>query len=126
MSVAPLSNSSTVSGATERVVTPNGSVPVPDKTSGASTYSPPLARDVSLSVGGGAASFSGVTGMSTTESRRRNAEQREAALRADEFLAEVEPNRVFCRLCNKWVQLRQDSSFCAYPWVQHRGKCLAR
>lgn len=60
------------------------------------------------------------------ESRRRNAEQRAATLRADTLIGEVEPNRVFCSLCQKWVQLRQDSSFCAYPWLQHRGKCLAR
>lgn len=60
------------------------------------------------------------------ESRRRNAEQRAATLRADTLIGAVEPNRVFCSLCQKWVQLRQDSSYCAYPWVQHRGKCLAR
>ena len=60
------------------------------------------------------------------ESRRRNAEQRAATLRADRLIGEVEPNRVFCSLCQKWVQLRQDSSYCAYPWLQHRGKCLAR
>ncbi|KAF8991893.1 hypothetical protein BDQ17DRAFT_1413578 [Cyathus striatus] len=60
------------------------------------------------------------------ESRRRNAEQRAATLRADTLIGKVEPNRVFCVLCQKWVQLRQDSSYCAYPWVQHRGKCLAR
>lgn len=60
------------------------------------------------------------------ESRRRNAEQRAATLRADPLIGEVEPNRVFCSLCQKWVQLRQDSSYCAYPWLQHRGKCLAR
>ncbi|KAJ7452907.1 hypothetical protein FB451DRAFT_1521045, partial [Mycena latifolia] len=60
------------------------------------------------------------------ESRRRNAEQRAATLRADVLIREVEPNRVFCSLCAKWVQLRQDSSYCAYPWLQHRGKCLAR
>ncbi|KAG5351096.1 hypothetical protein C0989_008004 [Termitomyces sp. Mn162] len=60
------------------------------------------------------------------ESRRRNAEQRAATLRADSLIAQVEPNRVFCSLCQKWVQLRQDSSYCAYPWLQHRGKCLAR
>lgn len=60
------------------------------------------------------------------ESRRRNAEQRAATLRADALVGEVEPNRVFCSLCKKWVQLRQDSSYCAYPWLQHRGKCLAR
>jgi hypothetical protein len=60
------------------------------------------------------------------ESRRRNAEQRAATLKADTLIGSVEPNRVFCSLCKKWVQLRQDSSYCAYPWLQHRGKCLAR
>ncbi|KAJ7732359.1 hypothetical protein DFH07DRAFT_871080 [Mycena maculata] len=60
------------------------------------------------------------------ESRRRNAEQRAATLRGDVLIRDVEPNRVFCSLCAKWVQLRQDSSYCAYPWLQHRGKCLAR
>ncbi|TFK21655.1 hypothetical protein FA15DRAFT_69738 [Coprinopsis marcescibilis] len=60
------------------------------------------------------------------ESRRRNAEQRADALRKDHLIGEVEPNRVFCKLCQKWVQLRQDSSFCAYPWQQHRNKCVAR
>ena len=61
-----------------------------------------------------------------SESRRRNAEQRAALLRADPLLAEVEPHRVFCGLCRKWVQLRQDSTFCAYPWQQHRSKCVVR
>jgi hypothetical protein len=61
-----------------------------------------------------------------SESRRRNAEQRAALLRADPLLAQVEPHRVFCALCRKWVQLRQDSSFCAYPWQQHRSKCVIR
>jgi hypothetical protein len=60
------------------------------------------------------------------ESRRRNAEHRAAALRADPLVAKVEPGRAFCSLCKKWVQLRQDSSYCAYPWLQHRGKCLMR
>ncbi|KAI0262362.1 hypothetical protein BC834DRAFT_925275 [Gloeopeniophorella convolvens] len=61
-----------------------------------------------------------------SESRRRNAEQRAAQLRADPLLAHVEPHRVFCALCSKWVQLRQDSTFCAYPWQQHRTKCVIR
>ncbi|KAI0685888.1 hypothetical protein BC835DRAFT_1381716 [Cytidiella melzeri] len=60
------------------------------------------------------------------ESRRRNAEQRAASLRSDPLISEVEPSRVFCSVCKKWVQLRQDSSYCAYPWVQHREKCLKR
>ncbi|TFK48363.1 hypothetical protein OE88DRAFT_518359 [Heliocybe sulcata] len=58
--------------------------------------------------------------------RRLNAEQRAAYLRADPLIAHVEPNRVFCSVCEKWVQLRQDSTYCAYPWVMHRGKCVKR
>jgi hypothetical protein len=60
------------------------------------------------------------------DSRRRNAENRAEALRADPLIGKAEPNRVFCTMCQKWVQLRQDSSYCAYPWLQHRGKCMAR
>ncbi|KAI0630482.1 hypothetical protein C8Q77DRAFT_1219460 [Trametes polyzona] len=60
------------------------------------------------------------------EQRRRSAEQRAAALRADPLLGEVEPGRVFCKCCQKWVQLRQDSTYCSYPWLQHRAKCLQR
>ncbi|KAH9940791.1 uncharacterized protein BXZ73DRAFT_75337 [Epithele typhae] len=62
----------------------------------------------------------------TSEPRRRNAEQRAAALRADTLLEQVEPNRVLCKMCRKWVQLRQDSTYCAYPWLQHRAKCLKK
>ncbi|KAG7086224.1 hypothetical protein E1B28_002189 [Marasmius oreades] len=74
----------------------------------------------------GSGSGSGSLSTAAQESRRRNAEQRAATLRADPLIEEVEPNRVFCSLCQKWVQLRQDSSYCAYPWLQHRGKCLVR
>ncbi|KAF9038870.1 hypothetical protein BDZ89DRAFT_404472 [Hymenopellis radicata] len=69
---------------------------------------------------------SGVPQSHFNESRHRNAEQRAATLRADSLILHVEPNRVFCSLCQKWVQLRQDSSYCAYPWLQHRTKCLER
>ncbi|KAJ7056811.1 hypothetical protein C8F01DRAFT_1155129 [Mycena amicta] len=60
------------------------------------------------------------------ESRRRNAEQRAATLRADVLIRAGRAKQSLCSLCTKWVQLRQDSSYCAYPWLQHRGKCLAR
>ncbi|KAF7303638.1 hypothetical protein MIND_00593100 [Mycena indigotica] len=58
--------------------------------------------------------------------RQRNAEDRRARLQSDLLIRTVEPSRVFCTLCKKWVALRRDSSYCAYPWVQHRAKCLAR
>lgn len=95
---------------------PNVEAPTPTKTVGALLNSP-------------TSSFKDLTPTNfppTHESRRRNAEQRAATLRADPLIGEVEPNRVFCTLCKKWVQLRQDSSYCAYPWQQHRSKCLAR
>ncbi|KAM6497547.1 hypothetical protein JOM56_008020 [Amanita muscaria] len=43
---------------------------------------------------------------------------------ADSLISlEVGPNRCSCQ---KWDKLRQDSSYSAYPWLQHCGKCLAR
>ncbi|KAF7424985.1 hypothetical protein PC9H_010296 [Pleurotus ostreatus] len=60
------------------------------------------------------------------EFRRRDAEQRASTLRSDELIRKVEPHRVFCNLCEKWVQLKRHSPYCAYPWRQHREKCIAR
>lgn len=60
------------------------------------------------------------------EVRRRNAEQRAAVLREDPLAGQVEPLRIFCNLCQKWVQLRKDTPYCAYPWVQHKSKCVLR
>ncbi|KIL57956.1 hypothetical protein M378DRAFT_171177 [Amanita muscaria Koide BX008] len=42
---------------------------------------------------------------------------------ADSLISlEVGSNRCSCQ---KWDKLRQDSSYSAYPWLQHCGKCLA-
>ncbi|KAF7330209.1 GLTP domain-containing protein [Mycena venus] len=62
----------------------------------------------------------------SSTSRRHSAEQRAAALRADVLIREVEPYRVFCGLCTKWVKLKADSSYCAYPWLKHRNRCVVR
>ncbi|KAI0741382.1 hypothetical protein C8Q80DRAFT_132696 [Daedaleopsis nitida] len=86
---------------------------------------PPLTTSVSY-VGPAFKDYNPNNFPATQESRRRNADQRAAALRADPCLGDVEPSRVFCKLCRKWVQLRQDSTFCAYPWMQHKAKCLKR
>ncbi|KAI0294495.1 hypothetical protein B0F90DRAFT_1756905 [Multifurca ochricompacta] len=97
----------------ERLTSPLGS---------SSSPQPPPALQPSDAPSSAAAAASAAV----SESRRRNAEQRAAHLRADPLLAQVEPHRVFCALCRKWVQLRQDSTFCAYPWHQHRSKCVIR
>ena len=97
--------------AKDRQLSPSASSPLPSQ-------SAPHLSDTPSSTAGPAGAGS--------ESRRRNAEQRAAQLRTDPLLAQVEPHRVFCALCRKWVQLRQDSTFCAYPWQQHRSKCVIR
>ena len=104
----------------------SSSSPKPARTGLSTTLHPPLLQPRFLP---GDSSFHDLNPANFApahESRRRNAEQRAATLRADRLIGEVEPNRVFCSLCQKWVQLRQDSSYCAYPWLQHRGKCWAR
>lgn len=70
--------------------------------------------------------FRAVDNHAPQESHHQTGENRAATLRADPLLREVEPDRVFCTLCQKWVQLRQDTSYCAYPWLQHRAKCLSK
>ncbi|KAH9052305.1 hypothetical protein EDB87DRAFT_1724507, partial [Lactarius vividus] len=94
----------------------------PHSPSAASPLPPPSAPHLSDTP----SSATGPNAGTGSESRRRNAEQRAALLRSDPLLAQVEPHRVFCALCRKWVQLRQDSTFCAYPWQQHRSKCVIR
>ncbi|KAF6741517.1 hypothetical protein DFP72DRAFT_833203, partial [Ephemerocybe angulata] len=49
--------------------------------------------------------------------------EREAWLRADPLIEEVEPRRVLCRGCHTWLQLRKDTTFCRSPWVKHRARC---
>ncbi|KAI9440998.1 hypothetical protein H4582DRAFT_1513862 [Lactarius indigo] len=96
--------------------------PRPHSPSASSPLPPPSAPHLSDTP----SSATGPNAGTGSESRRRNAEQRAALLRSDPLLAQVEPHRVFCALCRKWVQLRQDSTFCAYPWQQHRSKCVIR
>lgn len=91
----------------------------------------PLSSATSCSTSSSSAPISHATSFkdfspTNPEPRRRTAEQRAAQLRADHLVGEVEPTRVFCTMCRKWVQLRQDSTYCSYPWEQHRDKCLKR
>lgn len=124
-SVPPLSKHlmAMVSSSSQPTAPAQSSAPPPPPVHKSRTETSPFTSPVSP------ASFKDLTPFSfapSQESRRRNAEQRAASLRSDPLIGEVEPNRVFCTICRKWVQLRQDSTYCAYPWHQHRGKCLKR
>lgn len=106
----------------------SSSLPLPSRTSPVSAS---LNGTTSTSTSGGSAPLSHAPSFkdyspTNPEPRRRTAEQRAAQLRADPLVGEVEPTRVFCTMCRKWVQLRQDSTYCSYPWEQHRDKCLKR
>ena len=59
----------------------------------------------------------------TQVSRKKNAELREAALRSDPLIGRVEPDRVFCSVCCKWILLRRDSVFGLNHWLRHRDGC---
>ncbi|KAI0792232.1 hypothetical protein C8Q75DRAFT_626390 [Abortiporus biennis] len=126
------SSSTTPTASSSKSIGHMSNVPPPSKQrlALASSALPPPAPVMGLMTSTPVASFThkevNPSTFSTQESRRRNAEQRAAALRSDPLIGEVEPNRVFCTMCQKWVQLRQDSSYCSYPWVQHRGKCMNR
>lgn len=58
--------------------------------------------------------------------RRLHAEGRKEILEADPNAELVEPYRVLCRLCQKWVKLRPKSTFCSAPWQSHIRRCIAR
>lgn len=42
------------------------------------------------------------------------------------LLTPSEPYRVECAICNKWIRLRPNSTYCSIPWDAHRKSCLAR
>ncbi|KIJ34874.1 hypothetical protein M422DRAFT_34948 [Sphaerobolus stellatus SS14] len=57
---------------------------------------------------------------------RRTEEQRIFLLQTDPDAKEIEPHRVLCAICDRWIQLRKNSTYCTAPWVQHVKKCAAK
>lgn len=126
MSSQPMLNSKSRAPAPSLGPLPTPSMTIPPPGAASPYATPTSMASVSYMSGADNSPPTNSRDLANSDSRRKNAEQRAAVLRSDPLLREVEPNRVFCGLCNKWVQLRQDSSYCAYPWHQHRTKCLAR
>ncbi|KAJ3533007.1 hypothetical protein NMY22_g7513 [Coprinellus aureogranulatus] len=52
--------------------------------------------------------------------RQQKANERAAILGADPLLSRVERSRVYCRLCEKWIQLRKDCHYSLRPWIAHK------
>ena len=59
----------------------------------------------------------------TDDTLRLSPEHRAKALRMDPYADEVEPLRVFCKLCQHWIPLRKDVPYYTPAWQQHRSKC---
>ncbi|KAF8553597.1 hypothetical protein OG21DRAFT_1510052, partial [Imleria badia] len=49
--------------------------------------------------------------------------QRRAYLRDDPLAGEVEPRRVFCRGCQKWIRLASKTQYALFNWHTHRLRC---
>ncbi|KAF8585474.1 hypothetical protein K439DRAFT_1660249 [Ramaria rubella] len=57
---------------------------------------------------------------------RRTEEERINFLKSDPHATTVEPHRILCAICGRWIQLRKNSTYCTAPWEQHVKKCAAR
>ncbi|EJC99979.1 uncharacterized protein FOMMEDRAFT_170068 [Fomitiporia mediterranea MF3/22] len=55
----------------------------------------------------------------TTEAERR------AYLESQPDVAELEPHRVLCRCCNKWLKLSTTQKYALAPWKLHKKSCTA-
>ncbi|KAF8525806.1 hypothetical protein BU17DRAFT_83291 [Hysterangium stoloniferum] len=69
---------------------------------------------------------SGSTPKGARRARLMDAEQRRAVLEADPYTDTVEPDRILCSLCKRWVKLRPNSTYCAAPWQSHIGRCIQK
>ncbi|KAF8591081.1 hypothetical protein K439DRAFT_1627164 [Ramaria rubella] len=74
---------------------------------------------------------SGSSGSDATAKERRRArrtgeDQRRTALETHPYTDVVEPDRILCSLCKKWIKLRPKSSYCSAPWHTHIQRCIVR
>ncbi|TBU34093.1 hypothetical protein BD311DRAFT_747125 [Dichomitus squalens] len=67
-------------------------------------------------------SASGVFGTGRYTSRKGEAERRQF-LEDDPNSGEVEPHRVYCKVCSQWVDLNPKLKYIMKLWVEHRRHC---
>jgi len=54
---------------------------------------------------------------------RRTEAERIQCLKDDPACGEMEPHRVFCTCCDKWVNLGKRQTYALRPWEKHRIRC---
>ncbi|EIN12701.1 hypothetical protein PUNSTDRAFT_141327 [Punctularia strigosozonata HHB-11173 SS5] len=95
-------------------------------------YSPTPSGSVEYELSAGPSQHSwqvGLLDQGPTRNKRRRRTKRSEQERIQEFhddplVAQVEPYRVLCKKCNKWIRLRSNSTYCSIPWDAHRSSCV--
>jgi len=75
----------------------------------------PTPDDESASAAGSAAE--------TPKTVRRTEAERIQVFKAHSACREIEPHRVLCARCNKWLSLGQRQTYALAPWEKHRERC---
>lgn len=58
-----------------------------------------------------------------TKATYQRAEDRKAVLEANSHISAVEPHRVRCQGCSKWIALASKKEYKLANWEAHEGKC---
>ncbi|KAL5498746.1 hypothetical protein ACEPAH_2101 [Sanghuangporus vaninii] len=56
----------------------------------------------------------------------RTEEERKQELESDPRTKIVHPEKILCRMCDRWIQMRRDVSYSPQNWLKHAGICEQR
>lgn len=56
----------------------------------------------------------------------RTEEARKQELESDPRTKVVHPEKILCRMCDRWIQMRRDVSYSPQNWLKHAGICEQR
>ncbi|TDL24569.1 hypothetical protein BD410DRAFT_94573 [Rickenella mellea] len=54
---------------------------------------------------------------------RKTLEERKTQLESDPRVGDVEPHRIHCKVCDKWLKLNNDIEYATFNWFKHISKC---
>ena len=53
-------------------------------------------------------------------------EERRQRLLNDTRIGAAEPNRVFCKMCERWLKLSNEFEYATFNWYKHAKRCEDR
>lgn len=56
----------------------------------------------------------------------KTTEDRKKVLMTDPLALAIEPNRVLCKLCERWIQMRKDVTYSPQNWYKHVNICKGK